>query len=323
MPNNNSSIFKILRNKELLIAAIALVIFFSITSNRFLSFSNITNVLMNISVSGILALGLALVMINGDFDLSFASAVGLFTLITVMLVDKHWNVWFVYSIAIVGGMVWGTLNALLVVQLKMHAFVATIATWTICRGLIYWINGGRTFYGYYPPIMTLIGRGTVFNFIPISAIIFIVATIIILLLANRSKFGRYIYAVGSNPDAAEYVGINSKRIRFTSYVLEGFLIGVATVILASKLSSGPATAGDGFQMTVIASAFLGATVFKPGLVNIGGSVLGIFLLSIIENGLIMLGVPFYFKFIVQGLIIIGAVAFISIKNKRSEGPAIV
>jgi len=320
---NNNSILKIFKNRELLVVAILLVIFFSLTSNRFMSTSNLSNVLMNISVSGILALGLALVMINGDFDLSFGSALGLLNLITLIFVDKGINVWIMFTFAIVGGILWGTFNAILVVRLRMHAFVATIATWTMCRGFIYWINGGKTFYGDYPDFMTVIGRGTIFGFIPISSIIFIAAAIIIFLLANRSKFGRYIYAVGSNPDAAEYVGINSNRIRFTSYMLQGLLIGLSAVILSSKLTSGPATAGDGFQMTVIASAFLGATVFKPGLVNIGGSILGIFLLSIIENGLIMLGVPFYFKFIVQGLIIIGAVAFISLKNTRSEGPAIV
>ncbi|MBN2394878.1 MAG: ABC transporter permease [Candidatus Atribacteria bacterium] len=320
---NNNGILKILKNRELLVMAFLLIIFFSITSNRFLSPSNISNVLMNISVSGILALGLALVMINGDFDLSFGSALGLLNLFILMFVDKGWNVWVMFALAIVGGILWGMLNAILVVQIKIHAFVATIATWTMCRGFIYWINGGKTFYGKYPDFMTIIGRGTVFGYIPISSIIFIGAAIIVFLLANRSKFGRYIYAVGSNADAAEYVGINSKRIRFTSYLLQGLLIGLSTVILSSKLTSGPATAGDGFQMTVIASAFLGATVFKPGLVNIGGSILGILLLSIIENGLIMLGVPFYFKYIVQGLIIIGAVSFISLKNKRSEGPAIL
>ena len=320
---NNNGFLKFIRNKELLMVAIGLIIFFSVSSDRFLSGSNITNVLMNISVSGILALGLALVMINGDFDLSFGSAIGLLNLISLILIDKGLNVWVTFTLAILGGVLWAAFNGFLVVKLKMHAFVATIATWTLCRGLIYWIAKGKTFYGDYPKFMTIIGRGTVLNIIPISSIIFITAAIIIFLLANRSKFGRYIYAVGSNPDAAEYVGINSNRIRFTSYLLEGVLIGLAGVILCSKLGSGPATTGEGFQMTCIASAFLGATVFKPGLVNIGGSILGIFLLSIIENGLIMLSVPFYFKFIVQGLIIIGAVAFISLKNTRSEGPAIV
>lgn len=323
MANNNNQILKLFKNRELLVLAIALTIFFSLTSDRFLTFSNINNILMNVSISGILALGLALIMINGDFDLSFASAMGLLNLISLIFIDKGISIWIMFPIAMILGILWGTMNAFFVVTLRMHAFVATIATWTLCRGLIYWINKAKTFYGYYPDIMTVIGRGTIFKFIPISSIIFIIAAIVIFLLANRSKFGRYIYAVGSNPDAAEYVGINSKRIRFICYMLQGFLIGLASVILSSKLCSGPATAGDGFQMTVISSAFLGATVFKPGLVNIGGSILAIFLLSIIENGQVMLSVPFYFKYIIQGLIILGAVAFISLKNKRSEGPAIV
>ena len=319
---NSVDLLRLFKDKELFIAFIFLVIFFSVLSDSFFTASNITNILLTTSIGGVLALGLALVMMGGDFDLSFASAVCLINIVMLIFIDKGLSLWIVFPLGILAGILWAGINSLLIVKLGIHAFVATIATWTICKGLIYWISKGATYYGNYPKSLTIIGRGTIGIF-PISSIIFAIIAILAILLANHSKFGRYIYAVGNNSTAAEYVGIDSKKVRMTSFLLEGFFIGVAAIILSSKLCSGPAAAGDGFLMPVIASAFLGATVFRPGLVNIGGSILGIFLLSIIENGLIMLNVPFYFKYIIQGLIIIGAVAFISLRGRRNEGPPLI
>jgi len=321
--NKKNSLVELFKNRELLFGFALLVIFFSVMSDSFFSTSNITNILLTTSIGGVLSLGLTLVMMTGDFDLSFASAVGLINIFILVLLNQGFSLWLVFLFAIVAGIVWAGINGILVVKLGMHAFVATIATWTVCKGIIYWISGGATYYGDYPKSLSIIGRGTV-GIIPISSIIFLIITIMIILLANYSKFGRRMYAVGNNSEAAEYVGINSKKTRMIAFLLEGSLIGFAAIILASKLCSGPASGGDGFQMNVIASAFLGATVFRPGLVNIGGSILGIFLLSVIENGLIMLNVHFYFKYIIQGLIIIAAVAFISLRSKKkNEGPPII
>ena len=319
----NHKIMGYLKDRELLLGFVLLVIFFSLTSSSFSRSSNITNILLTTSIGGILALGLSLVMVTGDFDLSFASAVGLINIIILLLLNQGVPLLIVFFIGIVAGVVWAAINGLLVVKLGMHAFVATIATWTVCKGIIYWISGGATYYGEYPKSLTIIGRGTI-GIIPYSSIVFISITVIIYILANYSKFGRYMYAVGNNSEAAEYVGIDSNRIRMIAFLLEGVLIGLAAIILASKLCSGPASGGDGFQINVIAAAFLGATVFRVGFVNIGGSILAIFLLSIIENGLIMLNVPFYFKYIIQGLIIIAAITVISVRSeKKNEGPPII
>ncbi len=314
------SIKKYLKDKELLIVFIVVVVFFSLLSDRFLSGENIENILRNTSLTGVLALGFALVMINGDFDLSFASTVGLLNLIGLMIIDRGFNIWFVFILMIVGGVLWELINAFFIVKLKMHAFIVTIATWRLSKGFIYWINKGRTFYGDYPENLKVIGRESI-GIMPISAFIFIVVAVFIFLLANRTKFGRHLYAVGSNTDAAEYVGISATKHRIISYIMLGCCVGIAAIMLCSRLNSAPASAGEGYQMTVIASAFLGATVFKPGLVNIGGSILAILLLTVIDNGLIMVNVPFYFKYIVEAFIILGAVTTI-VKKSKGEGPSI-
>jgi ribose/xylose/arabinose/galactoside ABC-type transport system permease subunit len=320
--NFNSNLAELIKNRELFITFILLIIFFSVLSDSFLTTSNITNILLTTSIGGVLALGLAFVMMSGDFDLSFASAVGLLNLVGIILIDKGLILWIVFPIVILAGILWAYFNSLLIIKLGIHAFIATIATATIGKGFIYWISKGATYYGNYPKSLSIIGRGTIGIF-PISSIIFISISVISILLANHSKFGRYIYAVGNNSEAAEYVGIDSKKVRTISYLVEGCLIGIAAIILSSKLCSAPSAAGEGFLMTVIASAFLGATAFKPGVVNVGGSILAIFFLTIIENGLIMLNVPFYFKYVVQGLVIIGAVAFISLRGGKNEGPPLI
>jgi len=316
---NYKNIFK---NNELLIAFIVLVVFFSIGSNRFLCIENITNILRNSSITGILVLGLVLVMINGDFDLSFASAVGLLNIVGLVLIDRGMNMWIVFLLMIIGGILWSLFNSFLIIKIGIHAFIATIATWNISKGLIYWINKGRTFYGNYPDNLVFIGRRTVFGVIPVNVFIFIVIAILLYVLVNKTKVGRYLYAIGSNKQAAEYVGINSNKYRYLAYILHGFCIGIASVVLCSKLASGPASAGEGYLITVIASVFLGATVFKPGFVNVGGGILGILILTVIENGLIMVSVPFYFKYIVQAIIILLSVSMIFIKSK-GQGPGIV
>lgn len=266
-----------IKNNELFIAFVLLLIFFSASSDRFLTMNNVANILRSTAMTGVLAIGFALIMINGDFDLSFASAVSLINLIGLIIIDKGINVYMVFLLMLGLGIVWELFNSFLVINVQMHAFVATIATWTMCDGFIYWINRGMTFYGQYPEVLTYIGRHTYFNLLPVNALIFGTLAIIFIFLVNKSKFGRYLYAVGSNPDAAKYAGIEVNRYRRISYIIHGACVGLAAIMLASKMGSAPAAAGAGFQMDVITSAFLGATVFKTGLVNVGGSILAIYI----------------------------------------------
>jgi ribose transport system permease protein len=318
----NSKFTQWFKGKELLIIYVLIVVAVGVSADRFLSMENITNILRNTAIGGILVLGLTIVMVNGDFDLSFGGAVSLLNLVGLILLDKGMPLFGMFALLIVGGIIWELVNALLVIKLRMHAFIATIATLTISKGIIFWITKGSTFYGKYPEGLTFLGRHNLFDFLPANALIFIVLSVLVYFLLNRSKFGRHLYAIGGNPQAASYVGVRVNRMRLISYVLSGLCVGIATITLSSKLATAPSTAGDGYQMTVISAAFLGAAAFKVGRVNVGGSILAIFILTTIENALIMLSVPFYFQFIVQGLILIGAVTFVSRKAKQPFGPSV-
>jgi len=313
---------RFLRGMELLAIYVLIVAVVGVASDRFLSIENIANILRNTAIGGILALGLTIVMVTGDFDLSFGGAVSLLNLLALIGLDKGLNLYVVFALLIVGGVLWELINALLVVRLKMHAFIATIATMTMSKGFIFWITKGSTYYGSYPDNLTYLGRHAFLDVLPANALVFIVMAVAVYLLLDRSRFGRHLYAIGGNSEAATYVGIRVNRQRVVAYVLAGLCVGVATVTLCSKLATAPSTAGDGYQMTVISAAFLGAAAFRVGMVNVRGSILAIFILTTIENALIMLSVPFYFQFIVQALILIAAVTFVSRKNKKGAGPAI-
>ena len=318
----SSPVARLLRGKELLFIYILIVAVVGVSADRFLSVENVANILRNTAIGGILALGLTTVMVSGDFDLSFGGAVSLLNLLALIALDRGLNLYLVFALLIVGGVLWELLNALLVVKLKMHAFIATIATMTLSKGLIFWTTKGSTFYGSFPEELTYLGRHAFFGVFPANALVFLALAVVVYLLLDRSRFGRHLYAIGGNADAAAYVGVRVNRQRVVSYVLAGLCVGVATVTLCSKLATAPSTAGDGYQMTVISAAFLGAAAFRVGLVNVRGSILAIFILTTIENALIMLSVPFYFQYIVQALILIAAVTFVSRKNKKGVGPAI-
>ena len=311
-----------LKGKGLFIIYLIVLVLLSVSAERFLSMENIANILRNTSIAGMLSLGLTIIMVSGEFDLSFSGAVSLVNLGAMIFLDWGLNMYVVFLLIILGGIAWELFNSLLVVKFRMHAFIVTIASLTMSKGFIYWITKGSTFYGNYPENLTVLGRYTFFKILPANALVFIILAIFVYLLLNKSKFGRHLYAIGSNPSAAEYVGIHVNRYRVFAYALGGLCVGIATVTLCSKLATAPATAGDGFQMQVISSAFLGAAAFRVGKVNVSGSILAIFILTTIQNGLIMLGVPFYFQYIVEALILITAVTFVSRNAKVGEGPAI-
>jgi ribose transport system permease protein len=309
-------IFKVLKGKELLVIFLLIILIVGLASDMFFSVDNIANILRNTAIGGILVLGLTVIMICGDFDLSFSGAVSLLNLLALILLDKGFNLYLTFFLLVIGGIIWQLVNAVLVVKLRMHGFIATIATLTISKGLIYWITKGSTFYGNYPEQLTIIGRHSFFNILPLNALIFIALSFLMYLFLNRSKYGRHLYAVGGNAAAAEYVGIRVNKCRFSAFLMSGVCVGIATITLCSKLATAPSTAGDGYQMTVISAVYLGAAAFKVGSINVAGSILAIFILTTIENALIMLSVPFYFQYIVQALILIGAVAFCT-AEKRS------
>lgn len=311
---------KMIRKWGLLIGLLLLIIIFSLSANRFLTIMNIANILRQATIIGIMALGVTFALMVGDFDLSFATLAGLLNVINIILIINGWNILFAFILTVLMGIIWGLLNSFLIVKIKIHAFIATLSTMTIAKGVIYWITRGKTVYGQYPEILTVIGRkNIILNALPICALIFITFAIVTYTLADHTKIGRYLYSVGNNPEAARFSGIKVDFYRVLGITASSFCAAIAAIILTSKLTSAPPDAGDGYLMSVIPVVFLGTVFLKPGSVNIAGTVVATLLIAVIENGLIMLNVPFYFKYIVHGVVIILAIASITGAGKKKIG----
>jgi len=314
------NISKIIKKWGLLIGLFLLVVIFSFSANRFFTVQNIANILRQSAIIGIMAIGLTFAMMVGDFDLSFASLAGLLNVINIILTINGWNIVLAFLITVTIGIIWGLLNSFFIVKIGIHAFIATLSTMTIARGIIYWITKGKTVYGQYPRILVTIGRKNIFsNILPICALIFLIFAVIAYIISNHSKIGRYLYAVGGNAQAAKFSGIKVNFYRILGNTASSFFAALSAMILSSKLTSAPPDAGEGYLMSVIPAVFLGTVFLKPGSVNIAGTVVATILIATIENGLIMLNVPFYFKYIVQGTVIILAIASITGAGKKKIG----
>lgn len=288
------------------IALIALFIIFSIAADPFfLTQNNITNLIKQVITNMLLAYALTYCLIIGEIDLSVGSLLAFSGVMTVTLLLS--GVPFVLSLIISTLLCagFGILSGFLVAYAALPSFIVTLAMQSVIRGTAYLITGGsaikstdETFFQF--------GNGSI-GFLPNSAIVTIVVTIVLILVLKRSVFGRHMYAVGGNANTAAYSGINVKSIKLKVFIISGALSGLAGVLAASRIYSGQPTIGEGFEGDAIAAAVLGGTAFTGGRGGIPGTILGVFVIGIINNGLNLLEVNTYWQLVIKGIIIIFAI----------------
>jgi len=276
-----------------LIALIVLFIISAIASPYFLKPRNLSNILRQVSYTGIIALGMTFVIISGGIDLSVGSMIALVGGIVILVLNYFGGGLMAIIIAIILGILvgsgFGAINGLIVTKGKVAPFVATLGTMAIFRSLTLYISGA--------------GLG-----IPIPAWILIGFTVFFSIILNHTRYGRYICAVGSNERVAKYSAIKVNYIRFISYVIVGFNVAIASVLLSSRLNSiSSSNAGSGFELDAIAAVVIGGTSMAGGRGSIVGTLIGAITLGIINNMLNMIGVSPYLQGTVKGLVIIGAV----------------
>lgn len=301
---------------------IALVAIFIIAStisvkngrNMFLSSRNLTNVLRAVSETGIISIGITLVVLMGDIDLSVGAVVGLVSTgsAAVMVNNGFAFIPTVIASLVIGG-VFGMLNGLVITRLRIQAFIVTLATMNIARGLArFWSNGiGIPLsYGY--------GEGLAapeFEFLqeriggefPVPAVIYLVLVVIFSIVMNKTRFGRQIYAIGGNPTAAHLSGINVKRIKTIAFMLCAMLAGVAGMIHSAQISQGGPNEGIGYELNAIAATAIGGTSMAGGKGTIFGSLIGALILGMLDNMLGLNGVNSNLQLVVKGILIIVAV----------------
>lgn len=305
-----------LRRWGLLYIVACIFIILSFLSPSFRRFQNVMNILRASSIMGIFALGLTMIMNAGEFDLSFPGIAALSAVTGGLILAKGVNIYLVYLIILVMGVLIGLLNGLLVTKIRIPSFVCTLGTLTVMTGIAGFLTNGAQFYSSaWPKSLALFGRGFVFGFIPVPIIIFAICAAVVLIFMEYTKKGRHIQAVGGNKEAAKHVGINTTRIKLFTFVISGLLSAVSGIITFSQLGMVSAEMNMGHQMPTISVCYLGAVFLKDGIPNVAGSIVGALLLAIITNGLTMLGARFYTKDIVQGLILVIAVGILVLAKK--------
>jgi ribose transport system permease protein len=293
-----------------LIALVVLVLLSAMASEHFLIPRNITNVLRQVSYTGIIALGMTFVIIAGGIDLSVGSMVALVGVLVIMLLNYLGDGWLAVTIAISAAMVmgaaFGALNGLLTTKGKITAFVATLATMSIFRSLTLYISDAGEMVSqnnYYPDI-----GGGYWLGVPIPVWLFIGLAFLGHIILRHTAYGRHVCAVGSNPKVASYSAINVQGVYFLTFVIVGFTVGLSAVMLSSRLNSvSPGDAGLFYELDAIAAVVIGGTSLAGGKGTLWGTVIGAIILGIINNMLNLMGVSPYLQGTVKGLVILIAV----------------
>lgn len=278
-------------------------------SPTFRTMDNAVNILRQVSVNGIIAIGMTFVIMTGGIDLTVGSVIAVSGVIagSILVKNPEHVALAVLTALVVSGM-FGAVNGFFIAYMKVPAFVATLAGMTMARGFAYVYSNGKP-YTLASSGFSKIGKGSA----PI--LIFLVVVIVSYIILSKMKFGRYIYAAGGNRKAADASGVRVNRILMKVYILGGILAGLAGVVLAARTNSGQPAVGIGYETDAIAAAVIGGTSMTGGVGTIGGTLIGILIIGVLNNGLNLLNVSSYYQQILKGLIILGAVCF-DIRSKK-------
>ena len=307
----------VLERQGLFVAFIVVVAFFAIASDRFLTYTNIMLVLRQVSILGTIAIGMTLVIVAGNFDLSVGS---LTSLTAVVVISMHDVVGPIPAmlITLLVGLASGTIAGLLVGKLRLNSLIITLGFLAALQAVTLIYTGGKysrivapeeTWFGF-------IGRGFVLG-VPMPVIILGVLIIIFSIVLTRTVFGRHILAVGGNSVASRFSGIRDSNIIMGTFIISGGLTAVAGIILGSRLMAAQNYLGQGYEFEVIAGVILGGTSLQGGEGNIFKAFIGILIIGILRNGFLLLGLPYYFQWVAQWVIVVGVV-WIDVASRRGK-----
>jgi len=286
---------------------IVLFIFFSTQSDSFLSVNNILNLLRQTSITGIISVGMMIVMLTGGIDLSVSAIVAISAMVcSACMVNLNINMYLSVLFALAAGLAAGLVNGALVTYIKIPPLIATLGTQTAIRGLAYIMTNGYTIYGF-PKAFNYLGKGYV-GVIPVPVIIMVIVLIVGWYAVNHTKFGRYLYAIGGNGEASRLSGINTNLRLIIAYVISGGLAALAGVVELSRLNSGQPNAGEGYEMSAITAVVLGGISVSGGEGKFSGVVFGILIMGILSSGLVMMNISTYYQQLIKGLVLLFAVS---------------
>lgn len=300
-----------------LMGLIALCVFLSFATDSFLSIRNFLNILDQITVLGIMAVGMTFVILIGGIDLAVGSVLAL-----SMMVLGYLNVeaGMPMSIAIAGALaasaVAGIISGVLITEFKVPAFIATLAMMSIARGIANMITNGSQIIGF-PPWFNLGAIIRYGGFLTMTVAVMLVVFVIAILYQRYRSGGRILYAIGGNPEVARLAGINVKRATVLVYMACSLLAGLAGIMLAARLDAVQPSSGVAYELDAIAAVVIGGTSLSGGTGGVGGTIIGVLIIGVLRNGLNLIGVSPFLQQVIIGAVIVLAVAAETLKHRKS------
>jgi putative xylitol transport system permease protein len=313
----------IVQEYGIFLAFLLLVAILSVSNEFFLTPGNISNVLLQTSINGVLAIGMTFVILTRGIDLSVGSVVALAGMVSASFVTSSatagiagapYPMVVALAAGILVGVGCGALVGLIVSRFSVPAFVATLGMLSAARGATLIYGGGKPVPALSPEFRW-IGTGNILG-IPMPVILLAVVFLVSWWVLTRTRFGRYIYAVGGNPHAAKTSGLNVTRIRFMVYVISGALSGLAGMILSARTGSALPQAGIAYELDAIAAVVIGGTSLSGGVGRVTGTLIGALIIGVMNNGLDLMGIQSYYQQVLKGALIVGAVM---LDQKRNQG----
>lgn len=307
---NNEKLKELLGQYKIFVVLILVILIFGMISPRFLTVSNFSNIIKQIAANAILAAGMCFVILTGGIDISVGAILAFTSAITVWMTANGCNIFVVLLTGIFIGAVIGSVNGIFVAKFNLQPMIVTLATQSIFRGATLVFTKGSPIplgTAYDAPIYKWFGSGMVFGVIPVPLIIVVIVFAVSFYLLNRTSFGRHVYAVGGNEDAALLSGIQVIWTKIRVYVVCGIMAAVAGIIISSRISSAQPTAGETYEMDAIAAVVIGGTSLRGGEGQVLFTIVGAIIIGMLNNLLNLMGVESYYQTIVKGVVILIAV----------------
>lgn len=299
---------KLIKDNVVWLMLIALIIMFSFLTPMFFTSGNLITILRQVSNTGILAVAMAFVVISGGIDLSIGNMMGIVGMVTALLLTRSGLpivLCCVLGVLLAG--VFGLINGLLVTYTRMPPLIMTLGMSYICLGLAFLTTGGFPVYDL-PPAIKILGQGYILGKVPVCVLILIAIVVLGALILSKTNYGRYIYAIGSNEEAARLSGININRIRVSVYVISGILAGLSGLLMMSRVNSGQAKNGNGMEMDALIACVVGGVSVTGGEGKASGIIGGMLVMGVLANGMAVMGLNEYTQTLVKGLVLVTVVA---------------
>lgn len=299
-----------------LLALVALIALFGFTNEFFFSVRNFGNILLQMAIIAILAFGMTYVLMLGQIDLSVGSIVALCGVLLGLMLQAGANPFIAVLGALALGLFLGFTNGWVSAYLGIPTFIVTVATMGIYRGVAYAVTDAKP-VAIENPVIEWFGNERIVG-IPVPIVIMVLVLVVMHVVLTRTKFGRQIVLAGGNPEAARFAGIKVKRLQVYVFMIMGAAAALSGLLMSSRLYSAQPNAATSYELDAIAAAVLGGTSLTGGQGTVFGTFIGALIIAVVNNGMNLLGLDYYFQSIVKGLIIIIAV-FIDVRSKKQRG----